>query len=71
MEKYILIELQTNKDGTVGNIVTAYDNLDQAESAWHSVLAAAAISTLPVHAAVLLNNSGEVVESRHYEHEGD
>lgn len=70
MEKYILIELQTNKDGTVGNLVTAYDNLDQAESAWHSVLAAAAISTLSVHAAVLINNSGEVVESRHYEHGG-
>ena len=66
--KYILIELQTNADGTVGNIVTAYDNLDQAESAWHSVLAAAAISSLPVHAAVLINNRGEVVESRHYEH---
>lgn len=66
--KYILIELQTNADGTVGNLVTAYDDLDQAESAWHSVLAAAAISTLPVHAAVLINNLGEVVESRHYEH---
>ena len=69
--KYILIELQTNRDGTVGNLVTAYDDLDHAEGAWHSVLAAAAISSLPVHAAVLLNNSGEVVESRHYEHEGD
>ena len=68
--KYILIELQTNADGTVGNIVTAYDSYDQAESAWHSVLAAAAVSTLPVHAAVLINNCGEVVESRHYEHGG-
>ena len=66
--KYILIELQTNRDGTVGNIVTAYDELPQAESAWHSVLAAAAISTLPVHAAVLVNSLGEVVESRCYTH---
>ena len=69
--KYILIELQTNRDGTVGNIVTAYDELSQAESAWHSVLAAAAISTLPVHAAVLINNLGEVVESRCYTHGGE
>ena len=66
--KYILIELQTNRDGTVGNLVTAYDNLDQAESAWHSVLATAAISALPVHAAVIVNNLGEVVESRCYHH---
>lgn len=69
--KYILIELQTSADGTVGNIVTAYDSRDAAESAWHSALAAAAVSTLPVHAAVLINNGGEVVESRCYRHGGE
>ena len=71
MDKYILVELQTSADGTVGNIVTAYDSRDAAESAWHSVLAAAAVSTLPVHAAVLVNARGEVVESRCYRHGGE
>lgn len=31
--KYIVIELQTNADGNVGNIVKAYDGRDAAESA--------------------------------------
>lgn len=66
--KYVLIELQTNPNGAVGNLVTAYDALQQAESAWHSVLAAAAISALPAHAAILVNSDGEVVESRCYHH---
>lgn len=36
--KYIVVELQTNNDGTVGNLVDAYDNRDQAESKFHLVL---------------------------------
>ena len=66
--KYVLIELQTNLDGTVGNLVSTYDDLDHAQSAYHSVLSAAAISTLPCHAAVLVTNEGQVVERRGYKH---
>lgn len=66
--KYVLVELQTNADGTVGNIVTAYDALPQAESAYHSVLAAAAISQLPCHAAVLLTADGETYAAKAYTH---
>lgn len=66
--KYIVIEIQTNADGTVGNLVTAHDTRNAAESAYHSVLAAAAISALPYHAAVLLTSTGSLLDTRCYEH---
>lgn len=65
---YIVIELQTNTDGTVGNLVYAYTDRYQAEQKYHLVLAAAAVSALPVHAAVLLTGDGRLVASMAYRH---
>lgn len=67
--KYLVIEIQTNSDGTVGNIVTAHGDRNQAESAYHGILAAAAISALPQHAAVMLTSEGTYLASQCYEHE--
>lgn len=69
--KYVLIELQTLEGGQVANIVTSYDALPQAESAYYSVLAAAAISTIPVHAAVLMTSTGKLLEAHRYDRTGD
>ena len=44
---YIVIELQTNADGAIGNIVTAFNSEEQAFSNYHAILSAAAISSLP------------------------
>lgn len=66
--KYIVVEIQTNADGTVGNLVSAYDTRNAAESAFHGILASAAISALPMHAAVLLTSSGSLLDTRCYEH---
>jgi hypothetical protein len=63
---YIVIEIQTNIDGTVGNLVYAYQDRQQAERQYHLILAAAAISGLPVHAAVMLRNDGSVIEHQAY-----
>lgn len=66
--KYVVVEMQTGQDGKVACLVTSYDDRLQAESAWHSVMAAAAIGTLPVHAAVLLDNLGAELLTARYEH---
>lgn len=66
--KFLVIELQTNADGTVGNLVWAYDDLNQAESKYHAVLAAAAISGLPCHACLLLASDGRLLNRGCYEH---
>ena len=66
--KYIVIELQKNTEGTVANIVTEHDDLPHAESKYHSILAAAAVSSLPVHSAILVSEEGFTVKSQCYKH---
>lgn len=65
--QYIVIELQTNADGTVGNLVYSYTNQLEAESKYHQVLSAA-VSALPIHAAVLIMSDGTYLESKEYRH---
>lgn len=67
--KYIVIELQTNSNGTVGNLVWAFDELNAAESKYHAVLSAAAISTLPMHACALMQSDGRMIEKGCFTHE--
>ena len=66
--KYIVIEIQTNADGSVGTLLTAYDRREEAESKYHTVLAAAARSELPMHSAVILTNDGLMFARESYEH---
>lgn len=64
---YIVIELQTNPNGTIGNLVWSFDDRAQAESKFHAVLSAAAISTLPVHAACLMDATGRLLDRGCYD----
>lgn len=66
--RYIVIELQTTGNSTA-NIVTAYDSKEQAESAYYAILSAAAVSSVPVHSAVIITEEGYPLMSGHYKHE--
>jgi len=55
MQEYIVIELQTNEKGVTGVIPVAYDDLNLARQKYHTILAAAAVSALPIHGAVILD----------------
>lgn len=66
---FIVIELQKNKDGHVANIVTEHASLAEAESKYHYVLAAAAVSDLPIHSAVLVSEEGFPVKNQCYKHQ--
>lgn len=65
---YIVIELQTNTDGTVGNLVYSYTDRNEAEQKYHLILSSAAVSQLPAHAAVLLTGDGRMLASQCYRH---
>ena len=67
--KYLVIEIQTNTDGTVGNLVFAYDDRNEAESKYHAVLSAAAISTIPMHTCDLIQADGILLARQCYVHE--
>jgi len=62
--KYLVIEIQTNADGTVGTLVSSYDNRDEAESKYHAVLSSAYLSHLPSHAAIMITSEGRAIPNR-------
>ena len=66
--KYIVIELQKNAEGVVSNIVTEHENQNDAESKYFSVLAAAAVSTIPVHSAIIVSEEAFPVRHEFYKH---
>lgn len=67
--KYIVTEIQTMADGQVATLTSSFDDRLQAESAYHSILAAAAISQLPLHACMLFTNDGYLIMNANYTHE--
>lgn len=64
---YIVIELQTNTAGEIGNLVTAYEDRNQAESKFHQIMAAAAISDIPVHSAIMVDELGMICKQDYYD----
>lgn len=63
---FIVSELQTAETTAVLNFVFT-DRL-QAEQKFHEVLAYAAVSTLPVHSAVMMTEEGVVIKRESYIH---
>ncbi len=74
MNQFYIIELQQYQNGEWGHIVHfAYDEDPEkarlkAESKYHEVLAAAAISELPSHSATLLGSDGRAIMTQRYLH---
>ena len=65
--KYLVLELQKNTDtDVVTSILTDYTDKAQAESHFHTVLAAAAVSSVPVHSAVLMTDEGKTIKNETY-----
>ena len=65
---FIVIELQTNDSGELGNLVWSFDKKKEAESKYYSVLSAAAMSNAPVHSAVVLDEQGSLLNSHVFFH---
>lgn len=65
---YIIQEIQTNNgQSALLPPITKEDKLG-AESAFHSICAAAAISSVMVHTAIVYDEHGNVAMSKYYEH---
>lgn len=67
---YIVLEVQKNLDGTgaiVAPIPTFNDKLE-AESCFHSKLASAAISEVPIHTIILLDDDANTIRRETYLH---
>lgn len=67
--KYLVVEIQRFEDGKMSTPAYAYDNLNAAEAKFHSIMAAAAVSALPRHAAILISDEGFPMRHESYTHE--
>ena len=65
--KYLVIEIQKTGDN-ISHIVTTHDTRNEADSKYYLVLSAAAVSSVPKHAASLLAEDGHCLRSEVYEH---
>lgn len=74
MNQYYIFEIQQYQNGEFGHIVHfAYDEDPtkarlKAESKYHEVLAAAAVSELPSHSATLITSDGRALMNQCYKH---
>ena len=66
-----MIVMEIQKSDKVATIVTAYEDRDEAESKYHTILASASKSKVPVHSAVMITDDGYYVKSESYKHEVD
>lgn len=65
---FIVIEVQS--DGTAAStLVNSYADRNQAESKFHQILTAAAVSSVPIHSAVLMTDRGKTLKTETYTHE--
>ena len=67
---YIIQEIQTS--GSTSSLLPAVTKVDraEAESAWHSIMASAAISAVPVHTVIMYDEHGNILQRGFYEHSG-
>lgn len=67
--KYIVTEIQKFADGTMTTPSYAYDNQNSADAKYHTILASAAVSALPMHSCIMFTEDGNYLKSEHYTHE--
>lgn len=65
---YYVIEIQKTDDTNCAYIVHEKQTLNEAWSQYHTVLAAAAVSNVKKHSAVIFNDTGWSLSNQTYEH---
>lgn len=65
---YIVMEVQSD-GATASTLINSYTERNEAESKYHQILTSAAVSSVKVHTAVLLTDTGKTLKTEKYEHE--
>ena len=68
MNNYYVIEIQTDANGSSGNIVTGYENRLTAEDAFCQTRMAANDSSVMIHTVLWIDNKGNTIEKVSYTH---
>lgn len=67
--KFLVMEIQKFANGTMSTPTYSYDNINSAEAKYHAILSSAAVSSLPVHSCVMVNEEGMYVKSQCFIHD--
>ena len=67
---FVVMEIQSNNE-TAATLINSYTDRNEAESKFHTILGAAAISNVLTHTAVLLTDTGKALKSETYRHESE
>lgn len=65
---YTILELQTDNDGKTVHIVTTEENRAKADSQFYSIMAAACLSNLRYHTAMVIDPEGRALMRDCYKH---
>ncbi len=65
--RFVVVEIQVYHDGTISHLATSHSDRGEAYQKYHTVLAAAAVSDLPCHSAVIVDASGTLLERGMFE----
>ena len=65
---FTVLEMQTT-DGTTAVLKDVKSDLNTAYQKYHMILAAAAVSDVDIHAAVILDQFGDKVASEYFRHD--
>lgn len=66
---YIVLEIQKDFEEQISVLANQFETSLQAENKYHTVLAYAAISKLASHAAILMDEYGNLIKKEFYVHE--
>ena len=67
--KYIVLEIQKFADGSIAvPPINSFDSFFDAASRYHTILAAAAVSDVPLHSAVMLTEAGQTIRLDSFDH---
>lgn len=65
---FLVVELQTSEDGNLTYLATSHPTREEAESKYHLILSAAAVSSVHVHGAVILDEHCAMYGGCSYDH---
>jgi len=65
---YIIQEIQTTNGQTTLAPAVTKSSRPEAESVFHSILAAAAISAVEVHSVAIIDEHWNIIDRKYYEH---
>ena len=64
---YLVMEIQVSD--TIATIVNSYTDRSLAEQKYHTILAAAAVSNVKAHSAILMKEDGVLLDYQTYRHD--